>query len=41
MIHRYIEGHNSSNSKQSLKSTCENNNRTSLLSENFNIMKLP
>ena len=41
MIHRYIEGHNSSNSKQSLKSTCENNIRTSLLSENFNIMKLP
>lgn len=41
MIHRYIEGHNSSNSKQSLKSTCEINIRTSLLSENFNIMKLP
>lgn len=41
MIHRYIEGHNSSNSKQSLKSTCEINIRTSILSENFNIMKLP
>ena len=35
MIHPYIEGHNSSNSKQSLKSTCENNIRTSLFSENL------